>query len=127
VIIALGANDLKSRFGLAPGDIADGAGALVEIVQRSEAGVNGAAPKVLLICPPPLAQMKAFAYMFVGGEAKSRLLAPEYQRVAQERGCAFLNAGDVIRCSEGDGLHFDPGEQQKLGRKVAERVREMMG
>ena len=37
VIIALGVNDLKSRFSATPGDIANGAGLLVEDIQRSGA------------------------------------------------------------------------------------------
>lgn len=89
VIIMLGTNDLKSRFGLSAADIADGAGVLVDIAQRSETGPDGVAPKVLLIAPAPVTRLTAFAEMFAGSEAKSHQLAAQYQRVATERGCVF--------------------------------------
>ena len=45
VIIMLGTNDLKLRFSLPAYDIAEGAGVLVEIAQKSQAGPDeGAAP-----------------------------------------------------------------------------------
>ena len=36
-------------------DIANGAGALVQIVQKSETGRGAGAPQVLLLAPPPVA------------------------------------------------------------------------
>jgi len=53
VVLMLGTNDLKSRFSLSAYDIAAGAGVLVDLVQRSEAGRNGRPPAVLLLAPPP--------------------------------------------------------------------------
>ena len=44
VVLMLGTNDLKSRFSLSAYDIAAGAGVLVDLVQRSEAGRNGRPP-----------------------------------------------------------------------------------
>ena len=56
VIILLGTNDLKVRFSVSAYDIANGAGALVQIVQKSEIGPGGRAPQVLLLAPPPCGQ-----------------------------------------------------------------------
>jgi lysophospholipase L1-like esterase len=55
VIIMLGTNDLKMRFSVSAYDIANGAGALVQIVQKSETGRGDGAPQVLLLAPPPVA------------------------------------------------------------------------
>src|SRR6185503_2144360 len=54
VTIMLGTNDLKQRFSLSAYDIAEGAGVLVNIVQKSDCGPQEGAPKVLLMAPPPV-------------------------------------------------------------------------
>ena len=55
MIILLGTNDLKMRFSVSAYDIANGAGVLARIVQKSETGRGGGAPQVLLLAPPPVA------------------------------------------------------------------------
>lgn len=125
VIIMLGTNDLKMRFSVPACDIASGAGILVDIVNKSDCGPYSSAPQVLLIAPPPIATLTGFAAMFEGAEAKSKLFAQEYERVAKLKGCHFLDAGSVIVSSEQDGIHFDAPEHDKLGRAVAEKVRQI--
>ena len=127
VVIMLGTNDLKKRFDVPASDIAKGAGVLAKIVQKSEAGVGGQAPQVLLIAPPPVARLTEFAEMFEGSETKSRKLAGHFKAVAAELGCALLNAGEVIVSSDVDGIHFDPPEHARLGQAVAARVKELIG
>ena len=127
VIIMLGTNDLKMRFSVSAFDIANSAGVLVNVVQKSDAGRDAAAPPVLLIAPPPVATLTGFRQMFAGAPEKSRQFGAEYARVAAEFGCAFLDAGTVIRSSDLDGIHFEPGEHKKLGEAVAARVRELLG
>lgn len=126
VTIMLGTNDLKKRFSLSAFDIAEGAGVLVRTVQKSEAGPAGGAPKVLLIAPPPIARLTEFAEMFEGSEEKSRRFGEHYRRVAEECGCPFLDAGQVIVSSALDGIHFEAEEHRKLGEAVAARVKELL-
>jgi lysophospholipase L1-like esterase len=132
VIILLDTNDLKMRLSVSAYDIANGAGALVQIVQKSETGRGGGAPQVLLLAPPPAAFGRAasaltgFAEMFEGAGAKSRRFAEHNARVAQERGCAFLDTGQVIMSSDLDGIHLEAGEHRKLGKAVAAKVRELL-
>lgn len=123
VAMMLGTNDLKHRYGLSAHDIALGAGRLVEIIQTSGRGPKGGSPKVLLICPPPVAKLTLFADMFEGATEKSRQLAAHYQWTANRFGCEFLDASQFIMSSDGDGIHFEAGEQQKLGKAVADRVK----
>jgi lysophospholipase L1-like esterase len=124
VTIALGTNDLKARFGMPAGDIAAGAGILVETVAKALAAF-GQSAKVLLIAPPPILEVGCLADMFAGGAAKSQALAMHYKAVAKRLGAAFLDAGSVIASSKIDGIHFDLAEHQKLGQAVAAAVRQL--
>ncbi len=126
VIIMLGTNDLKKRFSLSAFDIANGACVLMKIVQKSEVGIDGNPPKVLMMAPPPIVKLTDFAAMFEGAKPKSDLFSQEYARVAQENDCEFLDTTDIIVSSDVDGIHFDSGEHRKLGKAVAVRVRELV-
>jgi len=125
VIILLGTNDLKMRFSLSAFDIAEGAGALVRIVQKSEAGIGGAPPAVLLLAPPPIGKLSDYSEMFEGADEKSRRLSVQFQRVAAELGCAWLDTAPVIISSDLDGIHFEESQHRKLGEAVARRVQVM--
>ena len=125
-ILFLGVNDLKKRFSLSAYDIAEGACVLVQIVQKSNAGNLGGAPQVLLLAPPPVGKLTAFAEMFEGAEAKSQKFAEHYSHVANELGCHFLDTSTVIVSSDLDGIHFEKSEHAKLGQAVALKVREII-
>lgn len=127
VVIMLGTNDLKKRFSLSAYDIAEGAGVLVDMVQKSDCGPGERAPQVLLMAPPPVARLTEYEEMFEGAAPKSRLFSKHYRRVAEERGCAFLDTSEVIVSSDIDGIHFDVEEHKKLGLAVAARIREILG
>ena len=126
VILALGVNDLKARFFASASDVADGAGVLVSIVQRSGAAPNGGSPTVLLVAPPPVGVLTELALMFAGAEEKSRGFSRQYRRVAKKYGCVLLDAGEVVRASDRDGIHLEAGEHRKLGEAMAASVKESL-
>jgi len=123
VIIALGVNDLKARFFASASDVADGAGVLVGIAQGSGAGPNGRPPAVLLVAPPQVGKLAELAQMFTGAEEESKGFAHQYRRVAEKYGCELLDAGEVVKSSDLDGIHLEVGEHRKLGEAVVARVR----
>lgn len=127
VIILLGVNDLKKRFSLSAFDVAEGAGVLVQVVQKSSTGRMGRAPQILLLAPPPVGKLTGFAEFFEGAEAKSQKFAEHYRRVATDLGCYFLDTSTVIVSSDLDGIHLERSEHAKLGQALALKVKEIIG
>lgn len=126
LIILLGTNDLKMRFSLPAEDVAKGVGVLVDLARRSQAGPNGQPPKVLMIAPPPFAVLTGYIHMMEGGTEKSRQLGHFYRVMAEQMGCAFLDAGEVITSSPIDGIHWEKSEHARLGAAVAALVRQIL-
>jgi lysophospholipase L1-like esterase len=127
VVIALGCNDMKGRFGVSPADIAAGAERLILMARAEPAGPGGAPPKVILVAPPPIAELTAFAEIFEGATEKSRRLAARYREVAERQSVGFVDAGQFIACSDLDGIHFEADQHTVLGHAMAEAVRIMLG
>lgn len=125
VVVKLGTNDLKARLSMQAGDIADGAGRLVRMVQRSNAGPEGAAPAVLLVAPAPLSRLTWPAEMFEGGPGKSRRFAAEFARVAQALGVPLLDAGSILASSEDDGIHLNEDAHRTLGTAIAAHANDL--
>jgi lysophospholipase L1-like esterase len=126
VTLMLGTNDLKERFGSSASDIAQGAASLADMMLRSGCGPEGGAPVVVLISPPAVAKLTDMAQMFEGSEEKSRQFPEHYRRFAEQYGCEFLDASEVIVSSDVDGIHLDAGEHRKLGDGLAERVKKIL-
>ena len=127
IIISLGCNDLKHRFGLSPGDIVLGVERLVLATKASEAGPGGKAPDVIVVAPPPLVKLTAFADMFEGGAEKSRSLGKLYRAMAKLHGAGFVDAGEHIHCSPLDGIHYEADQHALLGAAMAKAVKKRLG
>ncbi len=126
VVIALGVNDLKARIARSASDIADGAGALVEIVRKSATGPDGGAPNVLLLAPPPVGELGDSAEMLEGAPEKSRGFSKHYRRVADKYGCGLVDLAELVSVSAIDGIHFEASEHEKIGREVGARAKALL-
>jgi lysophospholipase L1-like esterase len=126
VIVLLGTNDLKKRYSAPPSDIAQGAGVLVDIINKSAAGRGGKPPAVLLMAPPPLAKLTAFAGMFEGGSEKALHLGRLYAEVARARDCHFFDTASAIHSSDLDGIHLETDQHRALGEAVAREVKKIL-
>jgi hypothetical protein len=60
---------------------------------------------------------------FGDSREKSVLLGQRYRDAAEREGVAFLVAGQVIRCSDLDGIHYEADQHDLLGRAAAKAVR----
>ncbi len=128
VVLMLGTNDLKTFFNVPPQDIANGAGVLVRTIRESDAGPDGKAPRVLLVCPGAVGDLSAMPDLdarIANGRAKSLQFPKHYAAIARQFGVAFLNAQEIITPSAVDGIHFDAPEHEKLGKAIAASLRAM--
>ena len=126
VIVMLGTNDLKNHFNQNALSIADSCGVLIDRILASDAGPDGAAPKVLLIAPAPVSKGYCpFGHLFDKAAEVSAGFKAAYAEVAEDRGVAFLNAGDFASCPVPDTIHIDVESCGRLGREVAGKVKEI--
>lgn len=122
VAVMLGTNDLKERFSVNATDIAHSLERLVRLILASGAGPRNGAPGVLLVAPPPIIEVGCLAGMFAGGAAKSRALAAEIEAAAARVGVPFLDAGQVVKVSAIDGIHYDAKANPALAAAFAAAI-----
>jgi lysophospholipase L1-like esterase len=126
IIIILGTNDLKTRFGLCAQEIALSAGNLVDYTLRSCAGVNEGPPEILFIAPPEVQESPPFGYIFRDAVEKSKDMGMYYKEKAEEFKVPFLDASDIVVSSPIDGIHWEEEEHKKFAKIVAKKVKEII-
>ncbi|MBR0830429.1 SGNH/GDSL hydrolase family protein [Bradyrhizobium manausense] len=126
VILMLGTNDTKSYYHRTPYEIAVGMSKLVGQVLTSAGGVGTIypAPRVLVVAPPPLADLPDpwFQGMFEGGREKTLQLAAQYKALASFMKVEFFDAGSAIATAGVDGIHFTAKNNADLGAALAGKV-----
>lgn len=130
LVIMLGTNDTKERFGANANCIAIGMERLVAKAKTVAAWRNGK-PNILVICPPHIGEglynghPNGFA-MGAGCPEKSRLLAPLYEELAMRQGCAFLDAQGIAEFNTADYMHLTRKGHAQLADKLAEMIPELV-
>lgn len=129
LILMLGTNDTKERFGVSAECISQGMERLILKAKNTECW-SGSVPNILLICPPHildgLYDGPFGGTMGSGCPEKSRELARFYREVAQRRGCAFLDAQGLAEFNRTDCMHLTRKGHATLARKLAELVPQLV-
>lgn len=125
LILMLGTNDLKLRFGVEAQTIAFGFGRYLDALRVTP--MAGEKPQVLLVSPIEIDESYKNHPLFHGmfGEdaaARSRALAPAYRAFAESVCWAYLDAARSAAASHVDGVHLDAQGHAALGKAVAARV-----
>lgn len=126
VIFWIGTNDAKIQYHRSPIQIAEGMRELIHTVVESNKGPLAKAPKILLVAPQPAISVTDMNPQ-VDNESiqKTCQLGFLYQKLAIDERCDFLDAGQYVSSSVIDGVHLDESEQIKLGKIVAEKIRDI--
>lgn len=120
LVIMLGTNDAKARFGASPELITGGIAALLDIAQSPEMQVRHGGFHILLVCPPPAMEgVGPIADQFYGANRRGLALPELYRNLAEARGVRFLDAGVHMAVSPIDGVHFDEANHALLADAVA--------
>ncbi len=117
LIVMLGTNDSKERFGMNAFAISLGMRRLVQKAQTTECWGPGGKPNILIIAPPIIEEglltspvADEMGTMGHGCVEKSRKLPAYFKRVAEETGCHFLDANQA-------GAEFNTTDFMHLTRK----------
>ena len=126
IIIMLGTNDLKHRFGLLPVDVAVGAEELGKLAEHYDYWPFEA-PKVLLVSPIHIGDgiENSDCTGFLADAAEnSRQLAHFYEQRAQKHGWLYLDAASVAKPSGQDMLHMEPEDHAALADALEKMIRD---
>lgn len=124
LIIMLGTNDCKARYGAAAGVIAKG---LEQVVEKA---LNKADHdlKLFIISPIHLGKNVGEADYDPEFDSKSEIvsskLADEYKRVAEQYQALFLDASTIARPSVTDREHLDEEGHQRLAEAIYQKMKE---
>ncbi|MFL4472120.1 SGNH/GDSL hydrolase family protein [Tateyamaria armeniaca] len=126
VLIILGTNDLKARFGLTAFDIALGVQRLALDTRRSDSGPDGQPPKVMLVAPVAALESGCLAPIFEGCAPKSAALPGHLGQIAAANDLGFVDLNAVAQVDPLDGIHLDAQAHAAIGTHVAQAVTEFM-
>lgn len=131
LIIMLGTNDTKERFGVGAENIARGLERLILKAKQVPENFRGGRRNILVITPPPIEDGYEGAIfgpaMGRGCAEKSRQLAFHFEQVCKRQNCHFLDAGSIpgLRMNDIDFMHLTREGHGILGRAVFRKVKEI--
>ena len=120
LVIMLGTNDTKERFGANAPAIAVGMERLILKCKSTDCW-GGKAPNILVVCPPPLGAGFHDEVMGAGCVEKSVALPPYMKAVAERNGCAYFDAKDC-EMNPVDFTHLTKQGHAKLAEELAKLV-----
>ena len=117
LIIMLGTNDTKERFGANAAAIAVGMERLIKKCKSVECWGKHA-PNILIVCPPPIEEPFLDIVMGNGCVKKSEELAQYLAPVAERNGCHFFDAKGC-EFNGIDHMHLSRRGHAQLAEKLA--------
>lgn len=129
VVIMLGSNDTKRRFGLTAMTIGQCMMQLVKTVKLYAMDEKGNPPQVIIVAPPPILDnlMETRHGECFGPQAieVSRGLAGEYLRISKLLRCGFFDAAPYGEVSSLDAVHMTARGHVCLAEALSEKIKGM--
>ena len=133
LVVMLGTNDTKERFGSSAACIALGLKRLVDKAAATKDCWAGGKPNILIVTPQNIdkkyEKTEVGATMGRGCAEKSELLAEEFRKIAELTGCHYLDGNKVIaaKANEIDYMHLTEEGHRQLADALAEEILEILG
>ena len=130
VILMLGTNDTKVRFGLTPMSIGQSMMNLVKLCKIYGANEAGEPPRIIITAPCPILDnlMETRHAECFGPQAiaVSKGLACEFRRISKLLRCDFFDAGQWGEVSPLDAVHMTANGHLRLAEGFAEKLRQCL-
>lgn len=132
LIIMLGTNDTKERFGASAACIAQGLKRLIAKAIAAADCWRDKSPNILIVVPKNIEKAyetaAVFSTMGRGCAEKSEGLAEEYKWIAELMGCHYFDANTVVKeNNQIDYMHLTKEGHQALASVFAQLVRKLIG
>ena len=124
LIIMLGTNDTKERFGADAACIGWGMKRLVNKCISVDCWGDHS-PRILIVCPPPIGREMDVPTMGKGCADKSEKLAAEFEAAAENTGCMFLDAKGC-EFNKTDYMHLTKRGHSQLAELLTDKIREIL-
>ena len=131
LVIMLGTNDTKERFGASPACIALGLKRLIDKAVSTTDCWNNATANILIVSPQNIDKRYETSNvgetMGRGCAEKSEGLAEKFAEIAQLTGCHFMDADKVITApvNDIDYMHLTLEGHRQLAEALAKKVTEL--
>lgn len=131
VIIMLGTNDTKKRFGMTAFTIGGAVTQLIIAAKTYALNARGESARILIVSPAYIGENvmeTRHAPIFGEDSVKvSRELGAELKRVSKLMRTEFLDAGELVSVSEIDAVHITPEGHSVLARAMCDKVKSIIG
>ena len=127
IIIMLGGNDWKHRFGALPEDAAAGVEKLIKLIRTYIYPAGCKAPEILIAAPVPIGdhlELSPYTGFDATAVKYSKILPGLLEELAKKYDCMYIDAGTVAYSDERDQMHMNEESHRKLALKFAQVISE---
>ncbi len=123
VILMLGTNDFQSTHNNNASLSAQGIVKLINIIKSAPIEPNMPSPEILVIAPPKITIAKGtIKNKFIDANKRCTNFSNELEIISKENFVHFLNADNIVKVSNEDGVHLDEPQHQTLAEAVTNMI-----